>query len=966
MLSNPALAPQSRVRDKEQDGPYDNDDDAININNVNSSKNIIKNIKNSQKPKLEVLPSLDEETRGILHSLCASLGHFDSKGDGKKYYLGLNYQEGLQDLGELILADDDGQVIFELLEMDFISHHLLPSLGCLMEIALKGDIFVKNQRNLKSFIEQISLLLDPLLLFTSSSLPVHASLSNNIASHHKRIKYLFHSGHEWINLQNIVISLSQAHSINSSLLKTFEGPIIIAKILRLTSQILLVPDVPMLQQNLNGQTSKILDQIFNCRHPEHHTTFFDILLLACSSLDDGGDDADFFLPNKESIQSLVAIFNSLLSPSNPDVIAKLSSPTGQEDRSAIRSLENETPTKKPVRHSRFSGSLVVKLSTGKDLILRDSASSFSSSSSINETLDKSKRHQYRKKKIDTKDIQMLGIGDSKTENNITLLLEDLTGGPLQSLLGKWRNTVISDFSTDHHTSKSFDPSPGLDLMSWVIRWCRKAAMLSLDNSRRRDILQRLGEIIGDHQLPLHLSKQILSLLDLKEYVYLCSIIIFEKEYLRALEAIDVVDANLSTRIQLDLFYRLDYIQSFRKALQKSSLTFSFRLNSHILEGNYCLLKQLKTFSSQHQHLFVASLENNSENNDASPPEKEFSLSNLLVEYRNESVVDSIISLIPHLNEMGESSSPISRYIAYLFSLLLSESSGKELFWKAKSLCIINSFLQQGGGGGVLWKKDHFDLLKICRWIANSFIKELSKDPSLIISSFFPTSSRNLHHHYLSASSIQSIKAKEIPSTLVNQSDKIEWVVRSLVHRELGDIVRWMLGELFAAASLRDPSLAKEHPYPLHLKGRIRNTIESDEYCLSLMELLFSTKNGREWYIPGDLDNDILFSRASMLEDSFKKVIEEESIFNGNGNGNGNGIGATINANANANVSGTASVNVSSIVNVSSSDQDHTSVTGSDQDHNSDHSSSSRNISTIVKTNTRKKRLMIMDDDDEDD
>lgn len=67
------------------------------------------------KPKLEALPPLDEETRGIIHSLCASLGHFESTSSIKmsctaerKYYLGLNYQDGLEDLGGLIVADEDG------------------------------------------------------------------------------------------------------------------------------------------------------------------------------------------------------------------------------------------------------------------------------------------------------------------------------------------------------------------------------------------------------------------------------------------------------------------------------------------------------------------------------------------------------------------------------------------------------------------------------------------------------------------------------------------------------------------------------------------------------------------------------------------------------------------------------------------------------------------------------------------
>lgn len=968
------------------------------------------------KPKLEALPPLDEETRGIIHSLCASLGHFESTSSIKmsctaerKYYLGLNYQDGLEDLGGLIVADEDGQVISELLQMDFVSIHLLPSLGALTDIALQGRLFTRplNGSSLSSFIEQVSLILDQILLFSSPSTPVHPSLISNLLSHRRRIKYAFHSPGIWITLQTLLISLTQAHSENATILKGSGGPTLVSKIIRLVAQVITIPDSES-PTTLMGQTSKIIHQIYHTKHPLHKTSFFDILLLASSSLEDGGEAVSFFFSSAESISIMVSIFSSILEPCDPDTIAKMSFPmAAQDDRSAMRSLQDEQRNldcivkKRPVRHSRFSGSLVVKLSTGKDMILRNSSSSATDQSNY---LDLTKRHQYRKKKavvnfrgdrnqfLSSSTSSFAAASDSQTEGTIAALLEELTSGPLQILLSKWREMILDSFGSFSASNSSggggaFKTAPttasatltanitGLDLISWITRWCRKcAALLTLStgsNRRKEVVLQRLKEIIGDHQLPIRMSIEIMPFLAAKEYQKVCSIVIFEKEYLRALEAIEVVDCETTTKIQLDLFYRLGYIQSFRKALQKSSSCFPFRLVAHVLEGNYCLLKQLKTFSTQHQHLFVASADDVPVDDEAATKEIEFSLSNLLVEYSNEAVVDSLLSLIPHLPQMADPAAAVSRYIAYMASLLLAEG-GKHLFYRAKALSIINSFLQHRGCDG-RWRADNKDLLKICRWIASAFVDDLSKDATLIISTFFPSfvvsggslgcrsgrSGGGITSNNKNNNNNNSIKAKEIPSTLKNDRDRMEWVVRSLVHRELGHTVRWMLGELFCSASLRDPSVEKNHPYPLHPTGRVRKDLIGDEYCVALMALLFSTDNGgKDWYVCGQLKTESLFSKASMLEDSFKKVIEEEDEFDGSG--------------AVARVDNGSSDVRMAVSDVSDGFSDGFNDDGdSDKsDNNNDNNDKVNDTLTTTKTittesTTKRKRMMIIDDDDDD-
>lgn len=286
---------------------------------------------------------LDSETTTLLYGLVSRLGQ---SVEDNGYILSVDFDESLDDLTRLLGADE-GQIIAKLGEMQIVGRHLVPMLSVMNRTRFEGELFM---------------LLNILLLFTSNETMANRVPHQVLLDYRRQSKRHFESEKVLQSLLDLCLSCITLEQRE----KDVE---LMGKIFTLLRNLLAIPDCSASYQSANVALSSTFGRQERLIHGLQKTRLMEFLIVAAGSCNDRRDGR-LFGPH---VSLLIEIFHCLLKAADPDTISAMYS---YEDGGPQRDhLENfvqaEPKLRKPIRHSRFSGSVVVRLSVRTLMIMFD-------------------------------------------------------------------------------------------------------------------------------------------------------------------------------------------------------------------------------------------------------------------------------------------------------------------------------------------------------------------------------------------------------------------------------------------------------------------------------------------------------------------------------------------------------------------------------------------------------------------
>ena len=285
----------------------------------------------------EKYQSLDAETTSLLHGICGRLGHLPSV--PATYILSIDFGEALKDLVRL-LSGDDGPVMVKLGEMQVVMRHLAPML-----------VVVSRDR----FPDELATLLNVLILLSASEGEANRASTEALLDLRRQYKRAFESVAIMEALLNLAIS-SLAPTPQSA---PHDGEFL-KRVLTLIRNLLAIPDASEQYSATNvslassfGRQERLVVSMQNAR-------LLEFLMVAAGACNDQRDHRLF----ASHVPLLVEIFHCLFRVYDPDSIAAMQSfdKDGPQGCAAEEAIQKEVKIKRPIRHGRFSGSVVVRLS----------------------------------------------------------------------------------------------------------------------------------------------------------------------------------------------------------------------------------------------------------------------------------------------------------------------------------------------------------------------------------------------------------------------------------------------------------------------------------------------------------------------------------------------------------------------------------------------------------------------------
>lgn len=322
---------------------------------------------------IERFKAVDKDTATLLYGICGRLGHLPVAPSSAKYILSVDHQDALRDLTRL-LAAEEGQILVKLGELELVSRHLIPMLIVLVE---RGAVAPR---------ETLVMVLDLIILFTSADVIASRASTPTLLDQRRRYKRAFEEGEAFAALLGVALM-----AISSARRECGGDAELLSKTFSIIRNLLAIPDATMAYASMNvslassfGRHERLVERMRTSR-------IVDFVIMAASSVLDERD-AKIFAPH---VDILVQIFQCMLCSTDPDAIAAASDAAlgGPKKSLAEEALGRERRIRRPIRHGKFSGSLVVRLSTGEDYNL--AGSRFRDPV----TLDDGKRVQAKRKKI---------------------------------------------------------------------------------------------------------------------------------------------------------------------------------------------------------------------------------------------------------------------------------------------------------------------------------------------------------------------------------------------------------------------------------------------------------------------------------------------------------------------------------------------------------------------------------------
>lgn len=285
----------------------------------------------------ELFKPADPETVSLLHSICSRFGHLRDDKTGKStYILSVDFVEALDDLMRLMLMDE-GAIIIKLGEMGIMEKHLLPMLHTLCPRRDRHE-------------ESILALLDLILLFTSPDIVADRAPQPLLLDYRRQYKRLFHDRSLLERILDLMVTTVAYRPDH------FEADQeILSRIIKLIRNILIIPDYNPVNTGINvsigcpfGRQERIIEALVESR-------LMELLMIMASS---GRSQKQF---SSHSSQ-LLEIFQLIFCHFNPDDLAQVMTGGSQEVTRDESLLNTDRNIARPIRHSRFAGSVQVRLS----------------------------------------------------------------------------------------------------------------------------------------------------------------------------------------------------------------------------------------------------------------------------------------------------------------------------------------------------------------------------------------------------------------------------------------------------------------------------------------------------------------------------------------------------------------------------------------------------------------------------
>lgn len=758
---------------------------------------------------------LDAETTSLLHGICGRFGHLPPD-PSAAYILSIDFGEALEDLARL-LGSDEGQVLVRLGEMQVMARHLVPMLVVLSRDRFEGELI--------TVLNLINLLL-------CSEVEANRASQEVLLDLRRQYKRVFESSAVMEALLNVAVTCVAPQPETAEM----DGEIL-KRVFTLIRNLLAIPDASEQYVAANVSLASTFGRQERLVTHMQEARLIEFLLVAAGSCNDRRDRR-LFGPH---VPLLLEIFHCMFRVYDPSVIAAMHGfdGDGPQTCAAEEALQRERTIQRPVRHGRFSGTVVVRLSTGEDYVM----SSRQLDRSL--TLDPGKRIQHRPKKWALEDFGALSSGLRSSEKMAIFRVV------LQFIRESFPELAVAFAERlDLQNPQAALEWNALRLMAWTVRFARQ--VLAADGAGGSADLS-LEHLYGavDASLMIRIARATRRFLNEKQHSLVMASICYFREALRLIDlmahtAEPVSIAEHAKTIQMEFFYRQEVVGILRLVLHHSQ-RLSLKMLAVLVEANHVLLKLLHSYCTSRALVFVSTArrgtaggggggggggegkgedeeEAEDEDEDETGQERQFYFEQFVQDYCTENIIDALVRLLRHADGMDAS---VNRFVAALIHWILVKVKMPGLFYRVSLLDAIHCCLSSTS---LSWRRRNPDLLKVCAAVARSFLRELRRDPTLIVAAFF-----NPGYAARRAMSRGTSRGEEPrggrsePARLPEHwslEEKLRWLVRSLVDGEQSSTVSWLIGKLYDAAASRtvhspaEADKTEERSFECYCTGRV--------------------------------------------------------------------------------------------------------------------------------------------------
>jgi len=493
--------------------------------------------------------------------------------------------------------------------------------------------------------------------------------------------------------------------------------------------------------------------------------------------------------------------------------------------STSQMTEPEQGMRRPIRHGRFGGSVVLKLENGKDLMLANRMSLYQDKMQEGEGLelmDRGRRKRPTRRTVIT-DRRMRSdpfLRFGQEERNIFFEIGKEFVENAGPMVHQWCSKA----------DRAYGPSaiPFLKLITWMLRFAR---------------LNELRTEIGEWTLFL---MQYIRLAESKQWPMLVCTIRYHLELLRYKEK-----KNLSLE---GLFSYQAVFSGPRFVLSHHFRKLPFGVLRELLELVHVQCKLLKLYCSSLPGGLANGIVHQTkpprlEEQDGAPIRNSYQ--GLLREYAHEGVVDALVLLL----QEGGGDETVSRHVGAM--LIRLHLICPELLMRATLIEVLYSVLLKGGNPS---------LVAVAERIGRSFLENLERDPLTMIAAFYPASSG----HKMEAGEAEDkendedYEKQDDGLDCLNENEKMRWMVRELLDREYSQALRWLSLNMASKQLIATSA---------HVKGALLDPLFGQ-----LLRLLGFSKADGLW-TQDSIDNDRCEDFRRALSDA---LVDEEDEKEENG------------------------------------------------------------------------------------
>lgn len=581
-----------------------------------------------------------------------------------------------------------------------------------------------------------------------------------------------------------------------------------SRVLGLIRNILAIPDTVDAFKTGNGLSHTEIGKSEHVLRSMRDSKLMEFLLVAAGSAEQAP-----FLPH---VTTLCEIFHYVFGAFSPAQVAAGPEATARALEAELEE-EERRPMKRPIRHSNFSGSIVFRLSTGQDYILRQG-------SYFNGALDLDAGKKTRR--IGGRRRAPLAFTDFGAAQKGICSHADLAmmSNLAKEFLDSCFNVLIRHLVAEELPGRINDDRFHwhlLRLTTWFLIYARKASAVPINQIHET---VKLSSIYAALEIECLLAYGRLLHRFHEESKHngdlLLTCVVFFREVLRTIEAMNRSNSDAArgaSDLQNALFYRMDLLQRFRLIL-KTAVKPTHQALCIMVETIHVLFKLLEDYctsrgpmghyvgqASRRRNINTGSDDDDNEEDteeDERVVERRFEFNQFLSEWANEPILlayTALLTTAPAVNDLN-----INRYLAVMFYRLHTTCHASALFHKVYFLDAVHRFLRSPA------MKASPGLSKVLMGILGGFFRRLTDDPLLVVESFFPffASISNRNDAIATVASegendistlVPPVMDVDLPDTL-SREQKIRTLVRRLVDQEMAPHVHWLSASLASASS----------------------------------------------------------------------------------------------------------------------------------------------------------------------